>query len=174
MPTPAYIAIEGKTQKLITAGAFTSDSVGNIFVEGHTDQILVQEIKHRVTVPTDPQNGQPTGQRVHKPFTFTCALNKAVPLMYQALVTGEVLPKTVVEWYRTSSEGTQEHFFTTELIDGIIVDINTVLPHAQNQDNANYTQLVEVSMSYRKISWHHKIATTSASDDWRKPIETAV
>ncbi|NOE99355.1 type VI secretion system tube protein Hcp, partial [Vibrio cholerae] len=35
-----------------------------------------------VTVPTDPQSGQPSGQRVHKPFKFTVALNKAVPLLY--------------------------------------------------------------------------------------------
>ena len=34
MPTPCYISIEGKTQGNITAGAFTSDSVGNIFVQG--------------------------------------------------------------------------------------------------------------------------------------------
>ena len=80
MPTPAYIKIEGKTQGNITAGAFTSDSVGNVFVEGHEDEILVQEIKHQVTVPTDPQSGQPAGQRVHKPFVFTSSLNKATPL----------------------------------------------------------------------------------------------
>ncbi|MBH3409393.1 MULTISPECIES: Hcp family type VI secretion system effector [Pseudomonas] len=174
MPTPAYIVIEGSTQGLITANAFTEDSVGNVYVEGHENEILIQEIKHRVTVPTDPQSGQPAGQRVHKPFTFTCSLNKAVPLLYQALVTGEVLTMTTVRWYRTSAAGMQEHFFTTELVDAIIVDINTVLPHAQNQENANYTQLVEVSMSYRKISWEHKVSATSASDDWRKPLETAV
>lgn len=110
MPTPAYIKIEGKTQGLLTAGAFTSDSVGNVFVEGHEDEILVQEIKHKVTVPTDPQSGQPTGQRVHKPFIFTSALNKATPLMYNALASGEMLPKVTVNWYRTSVEGKQEHF----------------------------------------------------------------
>lgn len=54
MPTPSYISIEGKTQGNITAGAFTSDSVGNIFVQGHEDEMLVQEFQHVVTVPTDP------------------------------------------------------------------------------------------------------------------------
>ncbi|GAB7198543.1 hypothetical protein OS11_48290 [Dickeya oryzae] len=83
MPTPCYISIEGKTQGNITAGAFTSDSVGNIYVQGHEDEMLVQEFKHIVTVPTDPQSGQPAGQRVHKPFKFTVALNKAVPLLYK-------------------------------------------------------------------------------------------
>ncbi|MDD2137842.1 Hcp family type VI secretion system effector [Pseudomonas kurunegalensis] len=170
MPTPAYISIEGKTQGNITAGAFTSESVGNVFVQGHEDEILVQEIKHQVTVPTDPQSGQPTGQRVHKPFVFTSSLNKATPLMYQALASGEMLPTVEVKWYRTSVEGTQEHFFTTKLEDATIVDINTVLPYAQNQKNNNYTQLVEVALSYRKITWTHEAAGTLGSDDWRNPI----
>ncbi|PRN01941.1 hypothetical protein A0O30_24995 [Pseudomonas sp. LLC-1] len=170
MPTPAYISIEGKTQGNITAGAFTSESVGNVFVQGHEDEILVQEIKHQVTVPTDPQSGQPTGQRVHKPFVFTSSLNKATPLMYRALASGEMLPTVEVKWYRTSVEGTQEHFFTTKLEDATIVDINTVLPHAQNQKNNNYTQLVEVALSYRKITWTHEAAGTLGSDDWRNPI----
>ncbi|WP_429169263.1 type VI secretion system tube protein TssD, partial [Aeromonas rivipollensis] len=98
MPTPCYISIEGKTQGNITAGAFTSDSVGNIFVQGHEDEMLVQEFNHQVTVPTDPQSGQPAGQRVHKPFKFTVALNKAVPLMYNALASGEMLPKVTLKW----------------------------------------------------------------------------
>lgn len=63
MPTPCYISITGQTQGNITAGAFTADSVGNIYVQGHEDEMLVQEFLHNVTVPTDPQSGQPSGQR---------------------------------------------------------------------------------------------------------------
>lgn len=170
MPTPAYIKIEGQTQGNITAGAFTSDSVGNVFVEGHEDEILVQEIKHLISVPTDPQSGQPSGQRVHKPFTFTSSLNKATPLMYQALASGEMLPTVEINWYRTSVEGKQEHFFTTKLEDATIVEISTVLPHAQRSENADFTQLIKVSMAYRKIAWSHVTAGTEGADDWRKPI----
>ena len=65
MPTPCYISITGQTQGNITAGAFTADSVGNIYVQGHEDEMLVQEFLHNVTVPTDPQSGQPAGQRAH-------------------------------------------------------------------------------------------------------------
>ncbi len=113
MPTPCYISITGQTQGNITAGAFTADSVGNIYVQGHEDEMLVQEFLHNVTVPTDPQSGQPAGQRAHKPFIFTVALNKAVPLMYNALASGEMLPTTELHWWRTSVEGKQEHYFTT-------------------------------------------------------------
>ncbi|MFF7066161.1 type VI secretion system tube protein TssD [Pseudomonas sp. NPDC008258] len=170
MPTPAYIHIEGTSQGIITKDAFTSDSVGNVFVEGHEDEILVQEIKHEVTVPTDPQSGQPSGQRVHKPFIFTSSLNKATPLMYNALASGETLAKVTIKWYRTSVEGKQEHFFTTELTDATIVKINTVMPHAQDKENADFTQLIEVSLAYRKITWDHQISGTAGSDDWRSPI----
>ncbi|MBA5201402.1 Hcp family type VI secretion system effector [Pectobacterium aroidearum] len=171
MPTPCYISIEGKTQGNITAGAFTSDSVGNIYVEGHEDEMLVQEFKHVVTVPTDPQSGQPSGQRVHKPFKFTVALNKAVPLLYNALASGEMLPTVTLKWYRTSVEGKQEHFFSTVLTDATIVDINCQMPHCQDPSKLDYTQLIEVSLAYRKVDWEHTVAGTSGSDDWRTPVE---
>ncbi|MBX5536272.1 type VI secretion system tube protein Hcp, partial [Pseudomonas aeruginosa] len=35
MATPAYMSITGTKQVLITAGAFTEDSVGNTYQEGH-------------------------------------------------------------------------------------------------------------------------------------------
>ena len=171
MPTPCYIAIEGTTQGNITAGAFTADSVGNVYVEGHEDEMLVQAFDHIVTVPTDPQSGQPSGQRVHKPFQFTVALNKAVPLMYNALASGEMLPNVELKWYRTSTEGKQEHFFSTILSDATIIDIDAQMPHCQDSSKKEFTQLIKVSMAYSKIVWEHMVSGTSGSDDWKKPIE---
>ena len=171
MPTPCYISIEGESQGLITAGALTTDSVGDAFVEGHEDQMMVQEFAHVVTVPTDPQSGQPSGQRVHKPFKFTVALNKAVPLLYNALASGEKLSNVELKWYRTSTEGKQENFFTTTLESASIVDINCEMPHCQDSSNSNFTQNVTISISYRKIIWDHVNAGTSGADDWRTPVE---
>src|SRR5690554_5983197 len=104
MPTPAYMTIEGTKQGLITAGTFTEDSVGNIFQEGHEDQILVQAFDHQVIIPRDPQSGQPTGQRVHKPLMITKVFDKSSPLLFNALTSGERLNKCRLEWYRTSAQ----------------------------------------------------------------------
>lgn len=172
MPTPCYISIKGETQGHITAGAFTADSVGDIFVEGHADQMMVQQFDHTVTVPTDPQSGMPSGQRVHKPFKFTVALNKAVPLMYNALSTGEKITEVELQWYRTSIEGKQEHYFTTSLEGATIVEIEFHMPHCQDPSKADFTQLITVSMGYRKINWDHLVSGTSGADDWRAPIES--
>jgi type VI secretion system secreted protein Hcp len=108
---------------------------------------------------------------VHKPLIFTSAPSKASPMLYQALATGEMLPIVEVRWFRTSTDGKQEHFFTTKLEEATVVDIHTVLPHAQGLENKNYTQLIKTSLSYRKVSWTHKVSGTEASDDWRKPAE---
>ncbi|MCB5205260.1 Hcp family type VI secretion system effector [Neorhizobium sp. T786] len=169
MPTPAYISIEGATQGPITQGAATEDSIGNIWQEGHEDQILVQGVDHIVTIPRDPQSGQPSGQRVHKPFKFISSLNKSTPLLYNALTSGEMLTKCEIKWYRTNTAGKQEHFFTTKLEDALVVDIDCCMPHVQDPKNADFTQLITVSLSYRKITWEHTVAGTSGADDWRAP-----
>ncbi|MBV5885453.1 type VI secretion system tube protein Hcp, partial [Pseudomonas aeruginosa] len=49
--TPAYMSITGTKQGLITAGAFTEDSVGNTYQEGHEDQVMVQGFNHEVIIP---------------------------------------------------------------------------------------------------------------------------
>ena len=93
MSQPVYIKVKGSTQGLISSGASTEASIGNRYQSGHEDEIMAQEVSHIVTVPVDPQSGQPSGQRVHKPFSFTTSLNKAVPLLYNALTQGERLPE---------------------------------------------------------------------------------
>ena len=41
------------------------------------------------------------------------------------------------------------------------------MPHCQDPDKREFTQLLELSLAYRKINWEHGIAGTSGSDDWR-------
>lgn len=170
MPTPAYLSVEGTKQGLITSGTFTQDSVGNIYQEGHEDQILVQAFDHQVIIPRDPQSGQPTGQRVHKPLMITKVFDKSSPLLFTALTTGERLTKCRLEWFRTSAEGTQQHYFTIELEDAIIVDILSSMPNCQDPGQSHFTHLEDVYFTYRKITWTHEVSGTSGSDDWRSPV----
>ena len=167
MPTPAYMTIEGQQQGLITAGNFTEPSVGNIFQEGHEDEILVEAFKHDIVLPRDPQSGQPTGQRVHQPIVITKVFDKCSPLLYNALTSGERLTQCKIDWYRTSATGTQEHYFTIELEDAIIVDIKAYMHNCQDPNLAHFTHLEDVSFTYRKISWTHEVSGTSGYDDWR-------
>ncbi len=164
------MSITGTKQGLITAGAFTEDSVGNTYQEGHEDQVMVQGFNHEVIIPRDPQSGQPTGQRVHKPVVITKVFDKASPLLLAALTSGERLTKVEIQWYRTSAAGTQEHYYTTVLEDAIIVDIKDYMHNCQDPGNAHFTHLEDVHFTYRKITWTHEVSGTSGSDDWRSPV----
>jgi type VI secretion system secreted protein Hcp len=170
MPTPAYLTIEGVTQGAITEGAFTEASVGNIYQEGHEKEILIQGFAHELAVPTDVQSGQPTGQRMHKPLSVLKVFDKSSPLLYTALATGEKLSSCLLKWFRTSSSGTQEHYFTIELEDAIVTQIRASMDNCQDPAKSHFTHLEEVAFTYRKIIWTHEAAGTSGSDDWRSPV----
>ena len=167
MNNPIFISIEGSTQGLITESAFTAESVGNLYQSGHENEALVKSFTHNVKVPRDIQSGQPSGQRVHEPFTITKLIDKSSPLLYNALTKSETLPKVELKWYRTNYEGKPEHYFTTTLEDAVIVNINTSMDMGIDTDKAVISPLEEISFSYRKISWRHEVASTSGEDDWR-------
>ena len=170
MATPAYMSITGTKQGLITAGAFTADSVGNTYQEGHEDQVMVQGFSHEVIIPRDPQSGQPTGQRVHKPVKITKVFDKSSPLLLAALTSGERLTEIEIQWFRTSAAGTHVHYFTTKLEDAIIVDIKDYMHNCQDPSNSHFTHLEDVEFTYRKVTWTHEVSGTSGSDDWRSPV----
>lgn len=166
MPIPAYMSVEGVTQGMITEDALSEDSVGNLYQEGHDDSFMVQAFKHSIMIPRDSQSGQPSGTRIHQPLTITKVFDKSSPLLYQALVTGESLECTI-EWYRTSAEGTHEHYFSHVIEGAAIVDIKAIMPNCQDPDTAHFTHLEEVSFSYSTITWTHEIGGTEGTDDWR-------
>jgi len=166
MPIPAYMSVEGVTQGMITEGALSEESVGNLYQEGHDDSFMVQAFEHNIMIPRDSQSGQPSGTRIHQPLTVTKVYDKASPLLYQALVTGESLVCTI-EWYRTSSEGTHEHYFTHELEGAAIVDMRATMPNCQDPNMAHFTHLEQVSFSYSTITWTHEVGGTEGTDDWR-------
>ncbi len=167
MPIPAYITIQGEKQGNITEKALTVDSVGTLYKDDHKDEILVEAFQHVVTKPTDPQSGQPTGDRVHRPFVITKVFDRASPLLYNALCTGEMLPKVELKWYRPTKAGGTEHYFTITLEEAIIVNITSYMYNCQNKDLAQFTHLEDVSFTYSKIEWRHEKASTSGSDSWR-------
>ncbi len=168
MSQPLYLSVTGATQGNISKGAFTADSVGNIYQEGHEDQIFCQAIRYHVTLPRDPQSGQVTGQRVHQPAMILKYVDKASPLLLTSIASGEVL-QLEADFYRTSTAGKQEKYYTVKFTDVILVELQPYTPEALNPDNGPYRDMEEIKFTYRKIEVTHEIAGTSGSDDWRQP-----
>ena len=166
MPTPAYMTVSGSNQGAMNSGATGADSIGTMSKASQEDTIQIQAFEHNITVPKDPQSGQPTGQRVHQGFTVTKVYDKSSPMLYQALATGEQIKKATIKWYRTAPTGEQEHYFTTEVEDALITNIRAHMPNCLKSENASMSHMEDVSFSYKKINWTHEKAGTSGSDSW--------
>lgn len=164
MPTPMYMTIKGTQQGLISAGAMTDESVGNIWQIGHEDQILVQALEHKIMVP----KGVSSGKRMHSPIIVTKMIDKSSPLIFSALCTGEPLDLCRIDYYRTSSHGVQENFYTVELQDAVIIGLEEVTPHCQDLSMAHFTHMEMVHIAYRRITKRHEVCRTIASDEWRE------
>lgn len=171
MATPAYMSIVSATNGLLTDSAFTEESVGNTYQGDHPNEVMVQAFEHEVIIPTDPQSGTPTGDRIHKPARITKVFDRCSPLLLQALCDGEKLEKVVIKWYRQAKSG-KEHYFTTTLEHAIIVKIHDYMHNCQDPNNQHFTHLQDVYMTYRKITWDHVRSTTTGSDDWDAPKQS--
>ena len=169
MAIPAYMSVKGATQGAISSKAFTAESVGNAFQEGHADEVYVVAAQCHVSKPTDPQTGQPSGLRRHQPFIITKQFDKASPLIWQALCTGELL-QIELKFYRTSTKGGAEHYYTIGLTDAVAVDMKAIMYNSQDSTYAAFGHLEEVSFVYRAIKWAHEISSTQGQDDWRTAV----
>jgi type VI secretion system secreted protein Hcp len=171
MAEPAYMSIQGEKQGNITSGCNTAESIGNNYKAEHADEFLVNAFEHIIRRPVDTQSGQPSGQRVHGAATIVKEFDKASPLMYQALCTGERLPSVVIKWYRTNMQGQLEHYFTHTFEDAVLTSCEPVMYDRQDKSNEMFTHLEKWKWTYRKVKWEHVVAGTNAEDDWRSPVE---
>lgn len=168
MASPAYMKITGTVQGAISDGASTAESIGNIYQSEFENWIMVQKIEHEIRMPTDPQNGQPSGQRIHDAYKVTFTTNKSKPLLLYSICTSELLPEVVITQFRATSAHPSELYYRTTLTDATIIKMRTVQPHAQDSSTTPRHQEVELWFSYRKITECHEISGTEGSDDWQK------
>ena len=153
----AYMKVVGETQ---------GDIHGGTTVAGWEDWITVASFGHSINIPTDPHTGQPTGTREHGSLRIVKPLDKASPLLYKALVTGERLSIVEIRFLRISPEGQMEHFYTIKLEDAMITSASpSLIP--SDQDNV---MMEIISFNYRRITWTYVPDGIEEQDDWRAPI----
>ena len=64
MKNSLFMTIKGSTQGLITEGAFTPESVGNVYQNGHENEIAIKSFDYG-TATLINMLGQIAGQRSH-------------------------------------------------------------------------------------------------------------
>ncbi|MFJ7144613.1 Hcp family type VI secretion system effector [Pseudomonas protegens] len=157
MANHGYMTITGKAQGLISAGCSTQESIGNKCQSAHTDEIMVLSYSHNMA------NIGNINKATHRPIVITKNIDKSSPLLAQALASREVL-NCSISFYRISSYGLQEKFYTVEIHGGVIADLTVEMPHVVFQNDVEPQE--HLAIRYREITWVHHLAGTSGHTSW--------
>ena len=160
MALTGNLTLEGETQGKME---------GDCTQKGREKTILVYAVDHSIEIPRDPNTGLPTGQRVHKPLVITKHIDPASPLLAQACTSGERMKTWQMDYYRINDRGQEELYYQIKLEKAIVVSIRHYKPHTLDDANKQSLDMEDVSFTYGKITWTHKIANTEAEDDWNAP-----
>ena len=157
MANHGYMRVTGNIQGLISAGCSTQQSIGNKCQTAHMDEIMVLSYTHNML------NIGNIDKPTHSPIIITKNIDKASPLLAQALSNREEINCTV-SFYRVSSFGMQEKFYSVSINGAIIADLTLEMPHAILQSDAEPQE--HIALRYRDITWTHHAAGTSGYSTW--------
>jgi type VI secretion system secreted protein Hcp len=166
MATPIFGWFDGVVQGKIEGwGSWP----GEDDIKDREGSSLIYQLEHEITIPRNPQTGLPAGQRVHHPVRVIKRIDKASPKLFQALCQAERFKTVTFKWYRTKAgSGKQEHYFTTELQDAILVGMKDWFPITVDQDKESYSHFEDLALTYRRIRWVWEIDGIEAIDDWQE------
>ena len=82
-------------------------------------------------------------------------IDKASPLLHNALVTGEQL-QVELNFFRIASSGEEELYYTIELENAVLVDIQTRIENVTDPDNAHFSPMEELHINAATITWSHE------------------
>lgn len=149
MANSIYLKVIGKSQGDISKGCSTPDSIGNKSQLRHEDQIYVYSFDYDLT---RHQNLN------HSPVIISKPIDKSSPLLGVAITNNELL-ECELEFYRTSSNGSQEKFYSVKLTKSSIVNISAHYPNSLTHADAQPYE--DITIRYESISWSHICAGTS-------------
>jgi type VI secretion system secreted protein Hcp len=143
---------------------------GGVTLKGLEGWMRVLELDHSVVSPRDSVTGLPTGQRQHKPLNVRILLDKAGPMLINALVTNENLPSVEIAFYR---EMLRSGVMVSTKVGSIkLLNANVASETIVNPDAANPAagSMLDLAFTYQKITWTW--GGIIAMDDWEAPIAT--
>ncbi len=163
MALTVHMKIEGKTQGLISEKCSTR--------EGREDTIHVLKAAHSITIPKDSQDGRVRGYRTHSPLSVLKEIDRASPMLSQALVRNELLTVTLY-FYRFSPDGSgvEEQFYTMVLEDANITTYKGELPFTLDEESSRLPPLEHLEIAFKKITTTYEPDGVGFSDSWDKPI----
>ncbi|HYV91765.1 MAG TPA: type VI secretion system tube protein TssD [Chitinophagales bacterium] len=154
--TSAYLRIIGTKQGSVK---------GSVASKEHAGQIMVIAFDHEIDSPRDAGTGQAIGKRIHKPLMITKPVDASTPVLYEMLVTSEIIKVCDILFWQQKPDGKESLIYTLKLSDVSISEIHSVLRDTQ-ASSATPFFVDNVFFTYRKIEWTWMEGPITASDEF--------
>lgn len=148
--------------------AYMRIEIGGTVVEGEDIVLGVRDViqlfgfEAGLKVPIDAASGQQTGSRQHQPIVIRKRIDKATPLLVNALLQSQVVDEATLAFYRPNGAG-MEHYFSVVLTNGRVVGVN----HSTGAStDASEPVTEEVSLVFHTITWTFEPSGATTQDTW--------
>jgi type VI secretion system secreted protein Hcp len=158
MASDAYLKIKGTKH---------GEVKGSVTRKGREGAIMVIAAAHEIISPRDATSETATDKRLHKPFIITKELDKASPVLYEMLVTNEIISEWQLQFWASSKAGEEIQRYTVKLTNASISDISFRMPNTKVPETAKLSEYEEVSFNYQKIEWIWVDGGISAQDNFK-------
>jgi type VI secretion system secreted protein Hcp len=156
---PAYMTATGEVQGNIQGGVTQA---------GREGSMEITEYGHGISTPVDNASGLPSGAQQHRPIRVTKPIDRATPILMSVMSHNETLTSVTFRFWKPNLSGEEQQYFTVELINAHIVNIN----HSnQNKLPTDWSTLPvpaleTLTLTYQKIVWTWEEFGITAEDDW--------
>ncbi|MEO1197934.1 MAG: type VI secretion system tube protein TssD [Pseudomonadota bacterium] len=172
MPLPAYMSIKDKDGNDLTSGAATIESLGADYDPDFEDECRVWAWSASVAQDYTPGGEYGNSPRKIQPVTFVKAVDKATPLLWESVMHMNPLDTIKMRFYRsTPGAAGNEEYFMCEWTDCKLVTGRTfydVSGMFSEEGAGSGPVLEEWGFIFKKATFEHMSASSSASFDWAK------
>lgn len=153
-------------QAYLKVKANGNDIAGSsVDTKSHGDWCDVVTYEMGAEVNLDRISGQATGRRQHKPLTVVKPLDKASPMLFQALVQNQEIEATLEFWRDKRGSGGREKYYTYKITKGRVVALSQFA--ADDEDpKSNKGAQEKVSFVFDKIIVTWVDGGIEAEDHW--------
>lgn len=151
----------------LTANEVPIEGDSTITSMERADTIEVLSLEQQLSSAFDRATLRATGRRIYAPIRFTKRMDRATPLLRQALVQNQVMAGSF-RWFRPDpgGAGTVQHCFTLDFTEGRITKCALRLPDTLDATAANLPMLEEVELTFTTITWTWVPDSISFEDTW--------
>ena len=153
MSSPIYMSIKAKK---------TGQIKGPVTQNKLEDTIKLLTFDHELRIPVKEENGMPSGKKVHSAITVTKELDKATPLLLQALATADPLSEVKFQFVEPNGNV----YFTVTLKEAALCGMRTFCLNTANPLNGPFNHMQEIKFTFTEITMQFTEGGVTATDSF--------